>query len=167
MLTLPKDILFNYNVQHDCNLGACAASGSRKITQERNETDKVEEYVEHSPVDQYVINMHAFHNANFVRGALPRSLTEPLPYSRNREAYHHEIASEFRNIQDGKREALARKAEDKKLNIVNDNEGPPSTVESQKKRKRPNPSTTTDSQAVEPSVTSGRSTEDRISMIVD
>ncbi|KAJ7852513.1 hypothetical protein B0H14DRAFT_2580921 [Mycena olivaceomarginata] len=39
---------------------------------------------------------YGFHNAHFLRAPLPRDLIAPIPLFANREAKHHELATELR-----------------------------------------------------------------------
>lgn len=128
--------MFDFNVQHDCIQGKCAATGSRRTMQERTETDQHEACLEHTIVDQYVVNTHAFHNAHHVRTLLPPELTRPVPYAEDRKAHHHQIASGFREIQEEKREGRARKAEERKSKPVKEKQGtePAQGVPSKRKR---------------------------------
>ncbi|THU88330.1 hypothetical protein K435DRAFT_606885, partial [Dendrothele bispora CBS 962.96] len=72
------DILFIFNVQHDCQLAKCEPTGLRKHQQERQESDNFECFVEHNAVSSYIVNLHSFHNAHLIREVLPRDLTKPL-----------------------------------------------------------------------------------------
>ena len=78
--------------------------------QERVESGFAKSYIEHQPIDRFVINTHAFHNAHFLRASLPRSLIAPIPLYENRMAKHHEIAKNLRTTQDGKRTAAKARA---------------------------------------------------------
>ena len=114
MLICSQDILFNYNVQHDCQHAGCTASGTRIVMQEQKESGQTEKYVEHKAVDHYLVNTHAFHNAHLIRTALPRDLTRPLHYAQDRQKHHNELATLFRETQDSKRVANAQKAAERK-----------------------------------------------------
>jgi len=96
-------------VQHDCPLAKCTASGKQPLIQERVESDLFKSYIEHKPVDRFVINTHAFHNAHRLRAALERSLVVPiLLYPLEvRKAKHTEIAHGLRATQKAKLEARA------------------------------------------------------------
>ncbi|KAJ6615195.1 hypothetical protein B0H10DRAFT_1801703 [Mycena sp. CBHHK59/15] len=56
--------MFKCNVQHSCHTAKCAATVERLRMQERVESDNTEKYIEHNPVDHFIINFHAFHNAH-------------------------------------------------------------------------------------------------------
>jgi len=85
--------------------------------QERTQATVMESYIEHKPLDEYLINTHAFHNAHLIREILPRELTSPVRFRVDRHSYHLEIASQLRRTQDVKRRATAlKKAEKSKAN---------------------------------------------------
>ncbi|KAJ7926551.1 hypothetical protein B0H13DRAFT_1862185 [Mycena leptocephala] len=66
-----KNIKFKFNVQHDCYSANCEASGVRLRMQECVESDQTEKYIVHKPLDRFIINTHAFHNAHLLRATLP------------------------------------------------------------------------------------------------
>ena len=109
-----KKILFNYNVQHDCRFAKCTTSGKRAIIQERVQSEKTEVFVEHQPINRYLVNTHAFHNAHLIRATLPRDLTVPIPYTNDRQVHHNQMAIKLQASQASKRVAIARKAEEKR-----------------------------------------------------
>ncbi|KAF9526609.1 hypothetical protein CPB83DRAFT_937649 [Crepidotus variabilis] len=109
-----ESILFEFNAQHNCKDAACKASGRRKAMQERIESNVDESFIEHKPLDQYLINIHAFHNAHLLREVLPRALVQPIPFMPNRIAHHAAIAKDLRSTQEAKREAATTKAADRK-----------------------------------------------------
>jgi hypothetical protein len=74
----------------------------------------VESYIEHQPVDHFIINLHALHNAHLLRNVLPRDLTRPLPLFLDRQAKHCEWAAELRVTKDAKRLAAKEKRDAKK-----------------------------------------------------
>src|SRR5437016_1933428 len=98
--------MFQYNVQHDCRQAQCVASGKRAIVWERVQTEVSEpdSFIEHNPLDRFLINTHAFHNAHLIRAVLPRDLTIPIAYSADRIAHHSSIATKLQEVQDGKRQ---------------------------------------------------------------
>lgn len=104
-----QDIGFLYNVQHDCPLAKCTASGKQPLVQERVESGLFKTYIEHRSVESFVINTHAFHNAHRLRAALDRSLVVPIPLYQfeDRKAQHAKIAQSLRATQKAKREARA------------------------------------------------------------
>ncbi|KIJ94946.1 hypothetical protein K443DRAFT_639947 [Laccaria amethystina LaAM-08-1] len=105
----PADIGFLYNVQHDCPLAKCTASGKQPLVQEQVESGLFKTYIEHRSIESFVINTHAFHNAHRLRAALDRSLVVPIPLYQleDRKAQHAKIAQSLRATQKAKREARA------------------------------------------------------------
>lgn len=71
--------------------------------QERVVSGQVQTYIEHKPVERFVVNMHAFHNAHLLRAYLPRSLVAPLLVYPDRQANHSTISQGLRVIQEAKR----------------------------------------------------------------
>ena len=88
--------------------------------QERVESGFAKSYIEHQPIDRFVINTHAFHNAHFLRASLPRSLIAPIPLYENRMEKHHEFANNLRTTQDSKRSAAKVRAAAKRQDTIND-----------------------------------------------
>ncbi|KAJ7346278.1 hypothetical protein DFH08DRAFT_914975 [Mycena albidolilacea] len=64
------------------------------------ESDNTEKYIEHNPVDRFIINSHAFHNTHLLRAALPQALLAPLPLFEDRQTKHHELVAELREKQE-------------------------------------------------------------------
>ena len=102
-------------MQHDCQHAQCTATGQRLQKQERQDSGIIESYIEHRPVDRFVINMHALHNAHLLQNALPRNLTQPLPLFQDRQAKHFELAAELRVTKDAQRLAAKEKRNAKKV----------------------------------------------------
>ncbi|KAH8100336.1 hypothetical protein BXZ70DRAFT_973011 [Cristinia sonorae] len=92
----PKAVQFVFNAQHDCYTHACAATRGEFVRQERQVTTRVQKLIEHSPVQQFVLNMHALHNAELIRQTLPREMWAPKPYLPDRLAKHRDIAAGLR-----------------------------------------------------------------------
>ncbi|KAJ6555775.1 hypothetical protein B0H19DRAFT_902080, partial [Mycena capillaripes] len=86
------DVKFVFNAQHDCRLAKCTASGKRPRMQERVESDFTDVFIVHQPLEQFIVNTHAFHNAHLLRQALPRELTVPTPLFADCKAKHYELA---------------------------------------------------------------------------
>jgi len=109
---------FLYNVQHDCPLAKCTGSGNQPLMQEGVKSGLFKTYIEHKPIEQFVINTHAFHNAHCLRAALERSLVVPIPLFplEVRKAKHIEIAHSLRAMLKAKGEA--RTAQKKKEAIA-------------------------------------------------
>ncbi|KAJ6615280.1 hypothetical protein B0H10DRAFT_1746857, partial [Mycena sp. CBHHK59/15] len=49
----------------------------------------------HSEEAQFILNMHALHNAHLIREVLPRTLTAPVPYLNDRTAAHNRFATQL------------------------------------------------------------------------
>jgi len=91
------------NVQHDCYYAKCIASGRRRLYQERVETSLTEDIIKHQKVEQFVINMAAFHNAHLIHASLPCSLVAPVPLYYDQQARHHANATTLQSVQASKR----------------------------------------------------------------
>ncbi|KAJ6542973.1 hypothetical protein B0H19DRAFT_865265, partial [Mycena capillaripes] len=100
-----QNIKFKFNVQHDCNSAKCEASGQRLCMQERVESDQIEKYIIHQPLDRFFINMHAFHNSHLLRATLPRDLVTPILLFPEQQAKHFELAANLREKQAGRKAA--------------------------------------------------------------
>ncbi|KAJ7333234.1 hypothetical protein DFH08DRAFT_666738, partial [Mycena albidolilacea] len=110
-LVKPKEIMFEFNAQHDCFTCGCAME-SVPILQERIVTDRTEQKVKHSPESRFILNMHALHNAHSIREVLPRSLTSPVPYLQDRLASHTRFAEQLRITGPAKRAATRDKTQE-------------------------------------------------------
>ncbi|KAJ7879048.1 hypothetical protein B0H14DRAFT_2341661, partial [Mycena olivaceomarginata] len=64
---------------NNCESAQCDTSGVRLRMQEHVESDQIENFVVHKPLDHFFINSLAFHNAHLLRETLPRDLLAPLP----------------------------------------------------------------------------------------
>ncbi|KAJ7653590.1 hypothetical protein DFH06DRAFT_1417140 [Mycena polygramma] len=117
-----REITFQYNTQHDCHAPdvLCEATGERSRMQERVDSGITEKYIVHKPVERFILNTHAFHNAHLVRQVLPRALVAPIALFLDRKTVHYEQAARLREIKSGKRKraqekrAAAKKAKDAK-----------------------------------------------------
>ncbi|KAJ7021232.1 hypothetical protein C8F04DRAFT_1273994 [Mycena alexandri] len=107
------DIKFLYNAQHDCYTAECEATGEQPRMQERVKSNVMEKFIIHQPVERFVINTHAFHNAHLLRQVLRRELVAPVPLFLEREAKHYELAAKLREIKNGKRKHRQEKTEAK------------------------------------------------------
>ena len=98
-----------YNVQHDCPLAKCTASGTEQLIRERVLSDSVRSCVRHNPIERFVVNTHAFHNAHRLREALDRTLIAPIPLypAEMRKAKHIEMAQSLRVAQKARVQARA------------------------------------------------------------
>ncbi|KAF9043189.1 hypothetical protein BJ165DRAFT_1545314 [Panaeolus papilionaceus] len=100
-----KALLFEYNTQHDCDHSKCSASGRKAVVQERIETGSTDRCIQHNHtnLEKYIVNTHAFHNAHLLRDVLPRDLTKPVPYASDRRSFHDNIAQQLRETRNSKR----------------------------------------------------------------
>lgn len=94
-----QSVLFNYNVQHDCLTGKCSTSGQEPVMHERVDSGTTRDVILHSNLAQYVVNMHALHNAHLLREVMPRRLVEPIPIHADRQSYHRQRAATLRATQ--------------------------------------------------------------------
>jgi hypothetical protein len=72
------------------------------VMQERIESGLSKTYIQHQPVERFIINTHAFHNAHLLHVTLPRSLVVPIPLHQDWQAKHIEIAGSLRTTQEAK-----------------------------------------------------------------
>ncbi|KAJ7749818.1 hypothetical protein DFH07DRAFT_746516, partial [Mycena maculata] len=114
MIVPALNLRFLFNVQHDCLSAGCTATGRRARMQERVESAITDKFIVCKPMERWIINTHAFHNAHLLRQALPRGLTVPIPLFADRKAKHDELASALRETKDGKRKRAREKREAKK-----------------------------------------------------
>ncbi|KAF8162732.1 hypothetical protein B0H34DRAFT_763800 [Crassisporium funariophilum] len=115
------NILFEFNAQHDCQKARCSSTGRRAIIQERVASNIFEQFIEHQPLEEYIINTHAFHNAHLIRAVLPRALTAPIPFCIDQQTHHTQIAANLRGTQDEKRAATAKKAAERRQKAAGGN----------------------------------------------
>ncbi|KAJ7652787.1 hypothetical protein DFH06DRAFT_1134240 [Mycena polygramma] len=126
------NIRFKVNVQHDCDLAKCEPTGVRLRMQERVESDQIENYIVHEPLDRYIINSHSFHNAHLRRATLPRDLVETIPLFPDRQALHMEQSTTLRATLETRRVKLKTAASKKRKA----NEDVPADEPPQKRRKK-------------------------------
>ncbi|KAJ6523814.1 hypothetical protein B0H19DRAFT_1223959 [Mycena capillaripes] len=107
-----KNVKFKFNVQHDCELAQCDFSGVRLRMQERVESDQIENFVVHKPLDRFFIYSQAFHNAHLLRATLPRDLIAPIPLFPNRQQKPYDLAEQLREMQKAAAEKRKRSEED-------------------------------------------------------
>ncbi|KAJ7827162.1 hypothetical protein B0H14DRAFT_3721679 [Mycena olivaceomarginata] len=85
-------VMFNFSAAHDCHLVQCAPTALRHVMQERQETSRTIQLLEHGDDEHFVINMAGLHNATLLRRNLPVALTVPRPLYLDQRAHHHEVA---------------------------------------------------------------------------
>ena len=105
-------------MQHDCPLAKCSASGRQPVMQERIESGLTKTYIEHQPLERFVINTHAFHNAHLLWAAITRSLVMPIPIhsSADRKLKHIEFSQSLQAAQEAKLAAAKAKGKQKASN---------------------------------------------------
>ena len=63
-----------------CSISFLLGKKSFQVIKYLLNISKTESVIEHKPLDRYLINMHAFHNAHLIRAVLPQDLTIPIAY---------------------------------------------------------------------------------------
>lgn len=109
------------NVQHDCSAGKCPTTKTGIIQQERQETSRRRAVVTHSATPDFVINMHALHNQQLLRSALPASLREPPVLFNDREQTRVDAVSNLhaqKALKAAAKDAAALKLLDGKVTIA-------------------------------------------------
>ncbi|KAJ6559339.1 hypothetical protein B0H10DRAFT_1845868 [Mycena sp. CBHHK59/15] len=81
---------------HDCYTRKNEAARERPHMREHVESDTTENLIVHAPLDQFIINFHAFHNAHILHAALHRDLLAPIPLFEDRKAKHNEFTATLR-----------------------------------------------------------------------
>lgn len=66
--------------------------------------------IKHTNFDQYIMNLHAHHNAWRLQKVLPRNLTAPVPYTLDRQKLHATAAQELWKKNPAKHADMAAKA---------------------------------------------------------
>jgi hypothetical protein len=85
-------------------------SDTEFVYQERKKTTISKSVIVHDSNPVYVINMHSLHNPHFLRQALPRSHSKPIPYCLSHDAERLKIAAELRILGPQKRAETQEKA---------------------------------------------------------
>lgn len=105
-----QEIQFVFNAQHDCTAGNCGIEICDKIVmQERLPVQRRLPTLVHKNDTQFIINMHALHNAQLLRQCLPRALTKPRHKHTDRSALHAQLASLAHTTRETKRGQTAEK----------------------------------------------------------
>lgn len=93
-----KDVMFKFNVQHDCRSAHCTISSDTEfMQQERHQTNIQLQSVKHTTLQRFIINTHSLHNGHLLRYSLPRDLTRPTPNRtfEERREFHKRISVEL------------------------------------------------------------------------
>jgi hypothetical protein len=77
--------------------------------QEHVESDQIEKYIIHQPLNRFFINMHTFHNSHLLRTTLPRDLVAPILLFSEQQEKHCELAANLREKQASRKAAAAKK----------------------------------------------------------
>ncbi|KAI0687110.1 hypothetical protein BC835DRAFT_1309299 [Cytidiella melzeri] len=70
---------------------------------ERTDSGQTESHIEHRVLDEYIVNLHALHNAHLIHRVIPRVLTAPIPLfptTEARRSCHNELATKLQAKQD-------------------------------------------------------------------
>ncbi|KAF8578931.1 hypothetical protein K439DRAFT_1620914 [Ramaria rubella] len=105
-----QNINFIFNVQHDCYMSKCAVTGMHYKKHERELTQRKISTLVHTNEHQFVINLHALHNAQCLHVVLPHHLTIPTPIHANSQEFHFATAAQLRISQKEKRKQTAAKS---------------------------------------------------------
>ncbi|KAJ7165402.1 hypothetical protein C8R46DRAFT_901106 [Mycena filopes] len=111
LVVAAKDILFQFNAQHDCRHCECQFVTVPGPRQERQASKLTGRAVAHTEDSRYHLNMHALHNAHLIRETLPRHLTAPKPCFTDRRSKHDEFAAVLREIGPVKRADIVAKTQ--------------------------------------------------------
>ncbi|KAJ7165291.1 hypothetical protein C8R46DRAFT_1163680 [Mycena filopes] len=111
LVVAAKDILFQFNAQHDCRHCECQFVTVPGPRQERQASKLTGHVVAHTEDSRYHLNMHALHNAHLIRETLPRHLTAPKPCFTDRRSKHDEFAAVLREIGPVKRADIVAKTQ--------------------------------------------------------
>ncbi|KAJ7165182.1 hypothetical protein C8R46DRAFT_859502, partial [Mycena filopes] len=107
-------LLFKFNCQHDCLRHKCKFVESCDVRRQGRIITAATQLplAVHTVDDDYLVNMHALHNAHLIRDTLPREFTAPRPYLTDRIAKHNELAAQLRISGPVKRaETVAKRAD--------------------------------------------------------
>ncbi|KIJ15045.1 hypothetical protein PAXINDRAFT_38980, partial [Paxillus involutus ATCC 200175] len=62
------------NVQHDCATSGCNTTRQVLECQERQDTTKSKDVVDHIPANAYVLNIHSLHNYVWIAAVIPPTI---------------------------------------------------------------------------------------------
>jgi hypothetical protein len=110
--------------------------------QERVESSITETFVEHQPMEQWIINTTGFHNAHLLRRCLARGMWAPVPMftADGQLAKHYELAAQLRGNHSKRKAATAAAAAANRGpdELVSPNEtAGPGQVKSKKRKRGP------------------------------
>ncbi|KAJ6511523.1 hypothetical protein C8R47DRAFT_964088 [Mycena vitilis] len=110
VIVASDSIQFSFNTQHDCRASGCDASGITRQMQERQESDTIIRSIVHKDDNQFILNMHGFHNFGLLLKYLPVALTKPRPLFTDRRKRHDELSAVLVVTQKEKRAATQKLA---------------------------------------------------------
>ncbi|KAH9971060.1 hypothetical protein BJV74DRAFT_799157 [Russula compacta] len=73
----PQDIISAVDLQHDCHRGACSATGTQAVYEEREITSLSRTVVTHTDSEHYIVNIASLHNYAQIASVLPSNLQTP------------------------------------------------------------------------------------------
>ncbi|TFK16329.1 hypothetical protein FA15DRAFT_607570 [Coprinopsis marcescibilis] len=112
MALLPLDILFPFNVQHDCVTANCQLTMITGVaTQEQIATTLNKATIEHKDHQVFIINMHSLHNTHLICKILPCELVAPVLAFEDRNANQHSAAACARTMGPKKRADAQKKSQ--------------------------------------------------------
>lgn len=85
------------NMQHDCSSFHCEIDHTRQVREERQLTEVTEAALKHRDNTKFIINMHAIHNHQIIRSALPRHLSKCLRFVDNHGDIRATASSKLRS----------------------------------------------------------------------
>lgn len=110
-----QDIRFAFNAQHDCKSAGCTATGVREVLQERVESGRTENFIQHKDIHRYVINLHSLHNPHLIREILPRQLTAPIARAEEIRRDQHDQNATMLRVERTRKTAAAKAKRAKKV----------------------------------------------------
>jgi hypothetical protein len=68
------NVLFAFNAQHDCGATECCMTGVRTRRQEREDSGQITKFIQHSALQQFILNTTQLHHAHLIAEYLPPHL---------------------------------------------------------------------------------------------
>ncbi|OJT07070.1 hypothetical protein TRAPUB_2102 [Trametes pubescens] len=109
---------------HDCTSGQCSATGTQRLRQEREDSTRTRQVIQHSDTVNYVLNLTALHNQAYMRSSLPAALRTRPTFFDDRAALHKRAAESLRDTKLQKklaREAVIRRSAESALRATTTN----------------------------------------------
>lgn len=114
------------NIQHDCTTYRCSATEQVALRQEREVTAQARATIRHNDNKVYVVNLHAIHNRDHLKLAVPRTMQIIQSPFEDRNQLYTDAAASLRNQNFQKKlakEATARKQAEDALRIMSKHGG--------------------------------------------